>query len=132
MDEMESHRVAVAKFMQRVSIYCSGGSRAIYGAPTSQGEYLKNFPNYPKSVMKNQETRMHSSRMRTARSSSRPRGGLPGSRPPHPRSRYPQPGRRHTPPVNRITDACENFTLRAVNIWSGGVLVFNVSLIIEV
>ena len=52
-------------------------------------------------------TRMHSSRMRTARSSSRP-GGVstrhpPGSRP-HPEQACP-------PPVNRMTDRCKNITL---------------------
>ena len=93
---------------------------------------------------------MHSSRMRTVRSSSRLSGGrsasvhtTPRSRPPwtrHPRSRHP-PGSRHpprsrppgpvtsprpgTPPVDRMTDTCKNITfatsLRTVNI------TFNVS-----
>ena len=75
----------------------------------------------------NNITRMHSSRMHTARSSSCP-GGVstrhpPGSRPPGPgtpREQTPPdqalpreqtpPGSRH-PPVDRITDACENITL---------------------
>ena len=48
------------------------------------------------------KTRMHSSRMRTARSSSRPGGGSPPGR----------PSRDQAPPaVDRITDACENITL---------------------
>ena len=67
------------------------------------------------------KTRMHSSRMRTARSSGRP-GGVstrhtplgadpPGSRHP-PGTRHPPPGPPLTPPpVNRMTDACENITL---------------------
>ena len=80
---------------------------------------------------------MHSSRMRTARSSSRPGGSPPGTPlgadPPdqaspqeqtHPWTRHPPgtdppdqatPRSRHppdqAPPVDRITDACENITL---------------------
>ena len=58
---------------------------------------------------------MHSSRMSTARSSSRP-GGVSTSHPPRgadppgagtPPSRPPRPG---TPPVNRITNTCKNIT----------------------
>ena len=66
--------------------------------------------------------------MRTARSSSRPRGsppGTPGSRPlrdqvpPGPGASWDQahppgadpPGPDTPPPVDRITDACENITL---------------------
>ena len=73
-------------------------------------------------------TRMHSSGMRTARSSGRP-GGLhqtpPWSRPPGagthppeqapPKDQTPQsshpPGSRHPPPMNRMTDRCKNITL---------------------
>ena len=78
------------------------------------------------------KTRMHSSRMRTARSSGRLGGCLhqapPRSRHPlgadtpppsrHPQTRHPpqeqtapppQPSRH--PPVHRMTDACENITL---------------------
>ena len=51
-----------------------------------------------KTPQKHQETRMHSSRMRTARSSSRPGGSPPGTpsrtRPPRPDT----PGIRHPPP----------------------------------
>ena len=72
-------------------------------------------------------TRMHSSRMRTARSSSRP-GGVsispPRTRHP-PQSRHPPPEqtpprdqapplpppRSRHPPVDRMTDTCENITL---------------------
>ena len=60
------------------------------------------------------KTRMHSSRMRTARSSSRPGGGSPpGPREQtHPREQTPpSPRDQPLPPVNRITDACENITL---------------------
>ena len=79
---------------------------------------------------------MHSSRMRTACSSSCP-GGVSTRRPPRagtppgpgiPRTRHPPEetppgdqapppgstpplGTRHPPPVDRITDACENITL---------------------
>ena len=79
-------------------------------------------------------TRMHFSRMRTARSSSRARGVStrqpprtrhpPGSRHPSeqeppweqtPQTRHPpgtrQPPGADPPPVDRITDACENITL---------------------
>ena len=64
-------------------------------------------------------TRMHSSRMRTVRSSSRPgEGGLhqaplwtrhtpSGSDPP--RTRHPRD--RHPPPVDRMTDRCKHITL---------------------
>ena len=48
------------------------------------------------------ETRMHSSRMRTARSSSRPGGGVVLHQAP------PGPG---NPPVNRMTDRCKNIPL---------------------
>ena len=58
---------------------------------------------------------MHSSRMRTARSSSRPGGSPPGTPPLGADIRPDQahtPGSRHPPPpVDRITDACENMTL---------------------
>ena len=57
-------------------------------------------------------TRMHSSRMRTARSSSRP-GGSPSGTPrdqAHPHGTRPPPGTRHPPPVNRISHACKNIT----------------------
>ena len=81
------------------------------------------------------KTRMHSSRMRTACSSDRPGGSLPGTPPgPDPPgdqttppgadtnpehstpsgSRLPpglDPRGAGTPPVNRMTDACENITL---------------------
>ena len=70
----------------------------------------------------NTNTRMHSSRMRTARSSGRP-GGV-STRPPRPGADTPplkeqappgtDPPGAGTPPVNRMTDACENITLRAV------------------
>ena len=53
-------------------------------------------------------TRMHSSRMRTARSSGRPGGGGVSTR--HPPGSRPPPRSRH-PPVNRITDACKNITV---------------------
>ena len=73
------------------------------------------------------KTRMHSSRMRTARSSSRP-GGSPQApveqTPPGANTLWEQtlpPGAdtpqeqtnpsEQTPPVDRITDACENITL---------------------
>ena len=71
--------------------------------------------------------KMHSSRMHTACSSSRPGGSppgtweqappLPGSRhhpPPPPWSRLPLEQASPPPPVDRMTDACENITLRAV------------------
>ena len=51
------------------------------------------------------ESRIHSSRMHTARSSSRP-GGL-HQQPPGAEA----PRRKDPPPVNRITDTCENITL---------------------
>ena len=51
------------------------------------------------------QTRMHSSRMRTTRSSGRPGGGV------SPRTRHSPPGADPPPPVNRITDACKNITL---------------------
>ena len=54
------------------------------------------------------QARMHSGRMRTARSSGHPGGSPSGT--PHPSSRGGDP-RKETPPVNRITDACENITL---------------------
>ena len=66
-------------------------------------------------------TRMHSSRMRTARSSSRP-GGV-STRPPQeqtpsrgstPRRKQPPGGstpKEAAPPINRMTDACEHITL---------------------
>ena len=71
------------------------------------------------------QTRMHSSRMRTARSSSRP-GGLhqapPGPDPPGPGT---PPGTRHPPgsgppppPVNRITDTCKNITFPQLRLWA--------------
>ena len=45
MDEMESHRVAVAKFMQRVSTFhyiMHWWIQVLFiGTPTSQGDYLK-------------------------------------------------------------------------------------------
>ena len=72
------------------------------------------------------KTRMHSSRMRTARSSGR-RGVStrpPRSRPPLPGSRPPPRAARHAgippamhvgipppPPVNRMTNRCKNITL---------------------
>ena len=90
-------------------------------------------------LQKFDQTRMHSSRMRTARSSSRLGGGSPPGTPlrsrPSPGSRSPcdqaPPGTRHpphrpdTPPVNRITDTCKNITfkqlrLRAVIIGNPG------------
>ena len=48
------------------------------------------------------ETRMHSSRVHTARSSSRPGGVLHQAHPPR---------TRHPPPVDRITDRCKHITL---------------------
>ena len=76
------------------------------------------------------KTRMHSSRMRTTRSSSRPRGVStrypPGPGTPPPETRHPPgtrhppeqtppisgtPGTRHPPPVNRMTNRCKNITL---------------------
>ena len=61
---------------------------------------------------------MHSSRMRTARSSSRRGEGSPLGTP----REQALPGRDHPPnqthpPVNRITDACENITLSQLRCW---------------
>ena len=63
---------------------------------------------------------MHSSGMRTVRSSSRLLGGLPqcmlGYKPPSvdldpPLNLHPWPGPRHpTPTVDRMTDTCKNIT----------------------
>ena len=67
----------------------------------------------------NLQTRMHSRRMRTARSSSHPGGvhqATPGTSPAEeapPLGADHTPQRRHhpLPPINRLTDACENITL---------------------
>ena len=67
---------------------------------------------YPYNVNQNKwQTRMHSSRMRTTCTSSRPGGSPQGT----PRADTP-PWTRHPPgpgipPVNRMTDRCKNITL---------------------
>ena len=73
-------------------------------------------------------TRMHSSRMRTARSSGRP-GGLHQA-PPRDQAPPPSrpPGTRHTPPpVNRMTNRCKNITLPQTSFAGGNKLCTTVS-----
>ena len=81
----------------------------------SDHTHMKNGIHSTKLTPKFHITRMHSSRMRTARSSSRPGGAHqapplrtrhppPGTRPLRTR---PPPGPGSPPPVNRITDTCK-------------------------
>ena len=99
----------------------------IYNIPTTRLIYdalWKQSTKKKKHVKASSATRMHSSRMRTVRSSGRPGGSPPGTprdqaspgADPLPRTRHPPradplPRTRHPPPVDRITYACKNFTL---------------------
>ena len=70
----------------------------------SSGVFLNCRPMSYWAKTKSFQTRMHSSRMRTARSSSHP-GGVPGPGGSPPGTPPPeQPPRTSTPPVNRILD----------------------------
>ena len=70
-------------------------------------------------------TKMHSSRMRTACSSSRPGGGVGGSPTGTPQEEA-SPKRKHPPPrgstpplVNRMTNRCKNITLAKTSFADG-------------
>ena len=133
---MDSSRMRTVRYSDRLMGRCPGGSVClgvstqgrVYTSPLPWTEFLTHacenitFPQLRLQtvITKVYQTRMHSSRMRTVRSSGRLRGGGPSHRggvPGH-RGKYlvtGVPGHlvRYSPPpppVNRITDRYKNIT----------------------